>query len=108
VLVGVSPLFFRQVYNNIQGKISRTKNIYCDKTIINITNASELSSITTVTMPSSSTNREIVIWDRTSGNSIAGGYGVTNGDLASIKSLTFDHPKQFPGGQNLLGDHDRV
>jgi hypothetical protein len=28
VLVGVSHLFFRQVYSNIQGKISRTKYIY--------------------------------------------------------------------------------
>jgi hypothetical protein len=43
-----------------------------NKIIINTTNTSGLSSITTLTMPSSFTDREIVIWDGTSGNSIAG------------------------------------
>jgi hypothetical protein len=76
-----------------------------NKTIINTTNASELSSITTLTVPSSSTDREIVIWDGTSGNSIARGHGVTisaNGDLASVISVTFDTATANPGSTHTL------
>jgi hypothetical protein len=51
------------------------KSQMSNKTIINTTNTSGLSNITTLTVPSSSTDREIVIWDGTSGNSIAGGHG---------------------------------
>jgi hypothetical protein len=71
-----------------------------NKTIINTTNASELSNITTLTVPSSSTNREIVIWGGTSGNSIVGGHGVTistDGDLANVNSVTFDSVAANPG-----------
>jgi hypothetical protein len=65
-----------------------------NKTIINTTNASGLSNITTLTMPSSSTDCEIVIWDGTSGNSIAGGHDVTISaycDIKNVNSIIFDN-----------------
>jgi hypothetical protein len=76
-----------------------------NKTIINTINTSGLSSITTLTVPSSSTDRKIMIWDGTSGNSIAGGHEVTisaNGDLASVNSVTFDTAATNPGSTHTL------
>jgi hypothetical protein len=76
-----------------------------NKTIINTTNASGLSNITTLTVPSSSTDCEIVIWDRTSGNSIAGGHGVTisaDGDIENVNSVAFDNAAANPGGTNTI------
>jgi hypothetical protein len=75
------------------------------KTIINTTNTSRLSKITTLTVPASSTDREIVIWDGTGGNSIAGGHGVpisAAADLASVNSVTFDTAAANPGSTHTL------
>jgi hypothetical protein len=63
------------------------------KTIINTTKMSGLRNITTLTVLSSSTDREIVIWDRTSENSIKSKHSVTistNGNLENINSVTLD------------------
>jgi hypothetical protein len=98
------------VYNNIKEKYCIQNILFCksqmlsNKTIINTTNASELSSITTLTMPSSSTNHEIVIWNGTSGNSIAEGHGViiTDGDLANVNSVTFDSVAANLSGANTI------
>jgi hypothetical protein len=76
-----------------------------NKTIINTTNASGLSNITTLTVPSSSTDQEIVIWDGTSGNSITGGHGVTistDGDLENVNSVTFQNSVSNPGSVNTV------
>jgi hypothetical protein len=75
------------------------------KTIINTTNASGLSNITTLTVLASSTDREIVIWDGTGGNSIAGGHGViisAAGDLDNVNSVTFDQVVANPGSTDTL------
>jgi hypothetical protein len=76
-----------------------------NKTIINTTNASGLSNITTLTVPASSTDREIVIWDGTSRNSITGGHGViisANEDIENVNSMTLDTAPSNPGSMHTL------
>jgi hypothetical protein len=76
-----------------------------NKTIINSTNASGLSNITTLTVPSTSIDREIVIWNGTSGNSIQGGAEVTIstvGDLENVNTVTLDPAMSNPRGAQTI------
>ena len=61
--------------------------------------------ITTLSVPSSVTEREIVIFDSTTGHSIGGGHGVlisTGGDITGAQSITFTGETDNPGGSNTL------
>lgn len=54
------------------------------KSIINQVSSNGISTITTINTPASGTDKEIVVWDGTNADSIAGGHGVllsVDGDI---------------------------
>lgn len=74
-------------------------------TIININTNGTTTALTTLGLPDSSTDNEVVVFDGTSGNTIASGHGVTidpSGNMAALNSATFKGGLVNPGGAKTL------